>query len=92
MIRIMIFSFIPLGWSHVYHGAIRGSGNVKVPMIIAVMTQCVSRFLFVYFGLKIHYDVRILYASSAVGFTLAGIFASLYFKKSAWTKQVGLRN
>ena len=56
------------------------------------MTQCVSRFLFVYFGLKIHYDVRILYASSAVGFTLAGIFASLYFKKSAWTKQVGLRN
>lgn len=91
MIRFMVFSFIPLGWSHVYHGAIRGSGNVKVPMLNAIMSQCVARFLFVFIGLQIFYDVRILYVSGAVGFTLAGIFASLYFKYSSWTKQVGLR-
>ncbi len=91
MIRLMIFSSIPLAWSHVYHGAIRGSGNVKVPMINAVLSQCVSRFLFVFIGLKLFYDVRILYLSGAVGFTLAGIFATLYFKRSAWAKEIGLR-
>ena len=91
MIRLMIFSNIPLAWSHVYHGAIRGSGNVKVPMFNAVMSQCVARFLFVFIGLKLFYDVRILYLSAAVGYTFAGIFASLYFRHSQWAKQVGLR-
>lgn len=91
MIRLMIFSNIPLAWSHIYHGAIRGSGNVKVPMFNAVMSQCVARFLFVFIGLQIFYDVRILYLSGAVGFTLAGIFAALYFRHSSWAKQIGLR-
>ncbi len=91
MIRLMIFSNIPLAWSHVYHGAIRGSGNVKVPMFNAVLGQCVSRFLFVYIGLKCCYDVRILYLSAAVGYIFAGVFARFYFKYSSWSKQVGLR-
>ena len=91
MIRMMVFSNIFIGWSHVYHGAIRGSGNVKIPMINAVFSQCIIRFLFVYFGLMVVYDVRILYLSGAVGYTCAGVIATLYFKFSKWTKNVQLR-
>lgn len=91
MIRYMIFGNVFIGLSHVYHGAIRGSGNVKIPMINATVSQCIVRFLFVYIGLKIVYDVRILYVSQAVGFTCAGIVATIYFYCSKWTKQVHLR-
>ena len=91
MIRYMIFGNIFIGLSHVYHGAIRGSGNVKIPMINAVVSQCIVRYLFVYIGLKMCYDVRILYVSQAVGFSCAGIVATIYFYCSNWTKQVHLR-
>ena len=91
MIRYMIFVNIFIGISHVYHGAIRGSGNVKIPMTNAVVSQCIVRYLFVYIGLQICYDVRILYVSQAVGFSCAGIVATIYFYCSNWTKQVHLR-
>ncbi len=91
-VRITVYSYIPLGWSHVYHGAIRGAGNVRGPMLIAIFTQCISRYLFVYFGLQLlPKNVYIIYTSSAFGFTLAGIVASLYFHNSKWTKDKMLR-
>lgn len=91
-IRITVYSYIPLGWSHVYHGAIRGAGNVREPMMIAIFAQCICRYLFVYFGLKLlPGNIYVIYMSSAFGFTLAGIIASLYFHNSSWTKEKRLR-
>lgn len=91
MVRIMIFSYIFLNLSHVFNGANRAAGNVKAPMIIAVASQVIGKFLFVYIGLKIKYDVIILYCGSAFGYTLAGIFASLYFYKSSYVQELKLR-
>ena len=91
MTRYTVFSYVPLTWSHIYNGCCRGAGNVKIPMIIAVMSQCVAKYIFVTAGLKISFDIRIIYMSSALAFTLAGIFASLYFHLSPWTKNHHLR-
>ncbi len=91
MIRHTVFFLIPLGWSHVYNGACRGAGNMRIPLIIAVMCQCIARALFVYTGLSIYYSVDILYWSEAVAYGLAGICATIYFYTSRWTRQAGLR-
>ena len=91
MVRIMIFSYFSLNLSHVFNGANRAAGNVKAPMIIAVFAQVIGKFLFVYIGLKINYSVNILYGGSAFGYSLAGIFATLYFLTSKYVKQLGLR-
>ena len=91
MVRIMIFSYFSLNLSHVFNGANRAAGNVRAPMIIAVASQVIGKFLFVYIGLKISYSVNILYAGSAFGYALAGIFATLYFFTSEYVKELGLR-
>ena len=91
-IRITVYSYIPLGWSHVYHGAIRGAGNVGAPMMIAIFAQCICRYLFVFFGLQLFPgNIYVIYMSSAFGFTLAGILASIYYHNSKWTKMSRLR-
>ncbi len=91
MCRIMICSFIFLNLSHVYNGACRGAGNVRWPMIIAIAGQVICKYLFVVIGLKLHYDIHILYCGSAVGYSLAGIFATVYFNTSKWVKENQLR-
>lgn len=91
MLRITIFSFLPLNFSHVYNNANRAAGNVNIPTIIAIISQVIGKFLFVYIGLKINYDVRVIYGAGAFGFTLAGIIATIYFFTSKRVKQLGLR-
>ena len=91
MTRYMVFSFIPLTWSHIYNGCCRGAGNMKVPMFIAVMGQCVFKYIFVTVGLSIKFDMIFIYLSTALSFTLAGVMAAVYFHTSKWTKEAHLR-
>ena len=91
MLRIIISSVLLLNLSHIFNGANRACGNVKAPMFIAVASQVIGKFLFVYIGLKISWSVNVLYCGSAFGYGLAGIFATLYFFKSDYVKELGLR-
>ncbi len=91
MVRYSVWGYIPLTWSHIYNGSCRGAGNVKIPLIIAVMTQCVFRYLFVVIGLRINFDIHVIYLAGVLTYTLAGLFATLYFKTSKWTKEAHLR-
>ena len=91
MTRAMAWSFIPLTWSHMYNAACRGAGNVKVPLVIAVFSQCVFRYLFVYIGFRMVFDVRIIYWSGALCYLVAGTLATLYYRCGKWTKAHGLR-
>lgn len=91
MIKCMSFSYIFLNISHIYNAACRGAGNVKYPMIIAVISQVICKYLFVYIGLKINFSEWIIYFGSAFGYSLAGIFAWIYFRFSKYTKEAHLR-
>lgn len=91
MLRFSMLANIFLNLSHVYNGACRGAGNVKIPMIIAILGQVVGKFLFVYIGLKISFDVHVLYLATAFGYTIAGILATIYFNTSKWTLENHLR-
>ena len=91
MIRFSNFGMFFASLSHIYNGANRGAGNVRVPMYIAIFSQCLCKYLYVWLGLKLFYDVRILYLGTAFGFVMAGSLATLYFYRSRWTLEHRLR-
>ena len=91
MIRFSNFSMFFVSLSHIYNGANRGAGNVRIPMYIAIFSQCLCKYLFVWIGLKLFYDVHVLYLGTAFGFVMAGLLATFYFYRSRWTLEHQLR-
>ena len=92
MIRYALFGIFFLNFSHIFNAACRGAGNVRYPMYIAIFGQCICKALFVTIGLKLYYDVHILYFATAFAQTMAGLLATLYFFKSDWVVKTGLRS
>lgn len=91
MLRNSAFGLFFIGFSHVYNAACRGAGNVKYPMLIAIFSQVICKYLFVRIGLGIAHDVRVLYYGTAFGYSVAGILATLYYYTSKWTKEHSIR-
>ena len=87
MIRSAIYGVFFINLSHIYNAACRAAGNVRTPMYIAIFGQVICKYLFVDIGLRIFYDVHILYYGTAFGYTMAGILATLYFHNSRWTRK-----
>ena len=87
MIRSAIYGVFFINLSHIYNAACRAAGNVRVPMYVAIFGQVICKYLFVDIGLRIHYDVHVLYYGTAFGYTMAGILATLYFYRSRWTRK-----
>ena len=61
-------------------------------MYIAIFGQCICKALFVSIGLKLYYDVHILYFATAFAQSMAGLLATLYFFRSDWVVKTGLRS
>ncbi len=91
MVRFTVVSSVAISFSHVYNGSCRAAGNVLTPMIIAVGSQCILRFVYVTIAININFDVSVIYWSVVVSYVSAGLFATLYFRLSKWTKQAHLR-
>lgn len=91
MVRWTVFSTVFIGWSHIYNGVCRGAGNVRFPLIIAVTTQVIVRYVYAVVAFKISFSVYHIYVANSIGFVLAGIAATLYFKFGKWTKDHHLR-
>ncbi len=91
MIRYSIFAMFFINLSHIYNAACRAAGNVKIPMVVAIFSQVICKYLFVAIGDYLCHDVHVLYLGTAFGYMLAGILATLYFYTSRWTRKHGLR-
>ncbi|MBQ1826671.1 MAG: MATE family efflux transporter, partial [Erysipelotrichaceae bacterium] len=91
MTRFVVFFYVGLGISHIYNGACRATGNVRIPLIIAVFSQAFVKYMVVAIWLKFSFDVRAVYVSTATGAFLPGVLAALYFHTSRWTKENHLR-
>lgn len=91
MVRFTVFSTVFIGWSHIYNGVCRGAGNVRFPLIIAVVTQVIIRYLYVTIAFKIRFNVVDIYVANCIGYVFAGVTAFLYFRFSKWTLENHLR-
>ena len=87
MIRSAIYGVFFINLSHIYNAACRAAGNVRIPMYIAIFGQVICKYLFVDIGLRIIYDVHVLYYGTAFGYVMAGTLATLYFYTSRWTRK-----
>ena len=91
MIRYAIIGVFFINLSHIYNAACRAAGNVRIPMYIAIFSQVLCKYLFVDIGLRLFYDVHILYLGTAFGYVMAGLLATVYFYTSRWTRDNRLR-
>ena len=92
MTRYTVFAAVFIGWSHIYNGVCRGAGNVKLPLVIAVFSQVIVRYVYVVVAFKISFSVYHIYVANSIGYVVAGILATLYFRFSKWTKTHHLRD
>ena len=69
-----------------------GSGNIRIPLFMAILSQCVGRYAAVWILSKFRFDIRNVYASLLVSQFLAGIMAFVYFRFGKWTKENHLRD
>ena len=91
MCRVLLPSYILLVFSHIYNSACRGAGNIRIPLHIAVFSQCVFRLIFVYVAFKFTDSINVIYLSGALCFSLAGVLAFVYYNYGSWTKNHHLR-
>ena len=87
-VRTVIFCHVPFGFSHYFNAACRGAGNIKVPTIISISTQCVARYLFCLIGMKLtHNSIIILYIGPLFTNTLCGLIAAGYYFFGKWPRK-----
>lgn len=91
MVRYSVYGMVFLGFSHIYNGISRACGNVKGPMFISVMSQCVFKFIFVKIAFSFIFSEKIIYLSALISQIVAGGAAAAYFYFSKWTKENHLR-
>ncbi|MBQ4253660.1 MAG: MATE family efflux transporter [Erysipelotrichaceae bacterium] len=91
MVRWTVYSTIFIGWSHIYNGTCRGCGNIRLPFVIAIFSQFAVRYAFVTISFMHSFDIRNIYITHDLGYVCAGVFATLYFRFSRWTKENQLR-
>ncbi|MBQ1877364.1 MAG: MATE family efflux transporter [Erysipelotrichaceae bacterium] len=91
MVRFVVFSFVGNAVSHIYNGACRATGNVRVPLILSVFSLAVVKYVIVAVWLNRSFDVRAIYYATAVSCILAGTLSALYFHTSSWTRKNHLR-
>lgn len=73
--------------SHIYNGTMRGAGNTVFPMLMTGFSQVVVRIAFLYFGLKLHFDIHMIYYSSVVVNISMAILPISYFYLTGYGKK-----
>ncbi len=92
MVRYCIFGTIAINFSHIYNAACRGCGNIRIPLIIAILGQVVFRYLAILVLGAIRFDIKNVYASLLISQIVSGTLATLYFRLGSWTKENQLRD
>ncbi len=91
MVRFVVFGFIGNAVSHIYNGACRATGNVRIPLILSVLSQAVLKYIIVAVWLSRSFDVRAIYYATVIACLMAGTVSALYFHTSSWTRENHLR-
>ncbi|MDO5738082.1 MAG: MATE family efflux transporter [Eubacteriales bacterium] len=89
-LRMMLFlasSYWIFGLSEIFAGFIRGSGKTMPPMLIALISMCGLRILWLYIAMPIWQSIDVIILSYPISWTLTFIANSLYFKFGKWLPQ-----
>lgn len=87
MMRSIVPGYIILAISHNLAGALRGSGQTKVPMIIMIFSWCICRIAWITIMVKLFNDIQHVFMGWPITWVISTVLLVIYFKRSNWLKE-----
>lgn len=82
--RIENVFFCVLAFSHAVAGVCRGAGRATVPMLVMLSVWCVLRIVYITVAMRISHDIRLLFWSYPITWTISSAIFLVYYLKSDW--------
>ena len=79
IMQIIVPAYAPFVFIEIFSGALRGAGNVLIPMLLTCGGNCVTRILWIFFFVPSHRAVETIIFSYPGSWVLTAILFVLYF-------------
>lgn len=91
MMRTLVPFYSILNIVQVLTGAVRGTGNTTVPMLINVFYYCIIRQVFLAVAMMFVNSIVVVFWSYPLTWTLSAVTLFIYYKRGSWLKHSGVR-
>ena len=91
MMRTLVPFYSILNIAQVLTGAVRGTGNTTVPMLINVFYYCIIRQVFLAVAMMFANSIVVVFWSYPLTWTLSAVTLFIYYKRGSWLKHSGVR-
>lgn len=91
MMRTLVPFYSILNIAQVLTGAVRGTGNTTVPMLINVFYYCIIRQVFLAVAMMFVNSIVVVFWSYPLTWTLSAATLFIYYKRGSWLKHSGVR-
>ena len=86
MMRSIVPGYIILAISHNLAGALRGSGQTKIPMFIMIFSWCICRITWITIMVTLFNDIQHVFMGWPITWVISTLLLLIYFKRSNWLK------
>ena len=83
--RVFVPVYFLLSFNQIMAGSLRGAGDVKVPMLLNIACFVILRQLYLFFVTQISHTATTVALGFPVGWLVAAISISIYYKRSDWS-------
>ena len=84
MARNIVFAYALVAYSNAMAGVLRGAGLSRVPMFVMVGCWCVLRVIWIQIMVPLPQDIRVLFWSYPITWTVSVTILTIYFFKVDW--------
>ena len=91
MMRTLVPFYSILNVAQVLTGAVRGTGNATVPMLVNVFYYCIIRQIFLAVAMMFVNSIVVVFWSYPLTWTLSAVTLFLYYQRGTWLKHSGVR-
>ena len=84
MARNIVFAYALVAYSNAMAGVLRGAGLSRVPMFVMVGCWCVLRVLWIQIMIPLTQDIRVVFWSYPITWTVSVTILTIYFFKVDW--------
>ena len=72
----------------VFSGALKGSGDAFVPMVVNLVGICALRLVWLYTVVPLHHNIDTIMLSYPATWIITGLAFTIYYLKGGWTKRM----
>jgi len=83
--QVFVPSYFLLSYGQIMAGALRGSGDVKIPMLLNIACFVVLRQIYLFFATQISHTATTVAIGFPVGWLVGAVGIFIYYKRSNWS-------